>query len=111
MPRPKTEISKEDRDKVEKMAGLGLRDDQICTIMGFSESTLKRRCRPSLNKGRARASLAIANKTYEMAMQGDKTMLIWWEKTRMGMREQQEHKVVRTSDDGKIKVEVELVKL
>lgn len=78
----------EDRQKVKAASGFGLPHDRIAQLMNLSEKTLRRRYRAELNDGRATAHFNVAKTTYEQAVSGkNPTMTIWYEKTRMGMRE------------------------
>ena len=77
----------ETRRQVRAAAGFGLRHEKIAVLLGITDTTLRRRYRKELNEGPAAAHFNISKQTYDMAMKGDRTMLIWYEKTRMGMRE------------------------
>ena len=77
----------ETRRQVRAAAGFGLRHEKIAVLLGITDTTLRRRYRKELNEGPATAHFNISKQTYDMAMKGDRTMLIWYEKTRMGMRE------------------------
>lgn len=78
----------EDRAKVKAAAGFGLTHERIAQLMGLSEKTLRRRYRAELDSGMATAHFNVAKTTYEQAVSGkNPTMTIWYEKTRMGMRE------------------------
>ena len=83
----KHEPTDETRRQVKAAVGFGLRHEKISTLLGITEKTLRRRYRKELDEGVAVAHFNIAKSTYDMAMKGDRTMLIWFEKTRMGMRE------------------------
>ena len=75
------------RKIVENASGLGLAHDVISTLIGVTGKTLRKRYRKELDQGMAKTHFNIAKTTYEKAMGGNSTMLIWFEKTRMGMRE------------------------
>ena len=80
-------VTHESRKLVESASGMGLRHEVISNLVGCSEKTLRKRYRKELSDGIAKAHYNVAKTTYERAMKGDRTMLIWYEKTRMGMRE------------------------
>lgn len=77
----------ETRKMVEAAAGVGLAHNTIATLIGITDKTLRRRYRKELNEGVAKAHFNVGKTTYERAIAGDRTLLIWYEKTRMGMRE------------------------
>ncbi len=78
------------RKQVETMAGLGITDDDIAVILGISVDTLRQYYNEEKRRGTANAKVRIYMKTYQLALGGDRTMLIWWEKTRGGMSEKQQ---------------------
>lgn len=77
----------ETRKIVEVAAAAGLAHDTIATLLQVTGKTLRRKYRKELDQGMAKGHFNIGKTTYEKAMAGDRTMLIWYEKTRMGMRE------------------------
>jgi hypothetical protein len=81
------QVTEESRKIVETASGVGLAQDTIATLIGVTGKTLRRRYRKELTQGMAKAHFNISKTTYEQAIKGDRTMLIWYEKTRMGMRE------------------------
>lgn len=80
-------VTAESRTIVENASGMGLNHDVIATLVGCTGKTLRKRYRKELDQGMAKAHFNIAKTTYQKAIDGDRTMLIWYEKTRMGMRE------------------------
>jgi hypothetical protein len=82
-----------DLDEVERLGGLGLSEQQICKCMGFSDETLLRRKRVSvefveaLQRGKARAVAQVSNWLYELCAEKNLGALIWYEKTRAGFTE------------------------
>lgn len=79
--------TEETRKQVKAAAGFGLRHEKIAILLGITDKTLRVRYRKELDEGMASAQFNVAGKTYELAMKGDRTMIIWFEKTRSGMRE------------------------
>jgi hypothetical protein len=77
-----------DLKEIERLAGLGLSEEEICSCIGITTRTLLRRKVESvafveaIKNGKANANRAVANKLYELCMQGNPTAIIWWEKTR-----------------------------
>lgn len=71
-------VAKSDLDKIENLAALGLNMDQIASVFNVSADTLYRRCNEgntdlsaSILKGRTRAIQQIAEKAFELALDGD----------------------------------------
>jgi hypothetical protein len=67
MSKNKIEFSEKDRKKIRKMAGYGLRDEDIANIFDVSESVLKVKCSAELKKGRSSAFYEVAKTLYKMA--------------------------------------------
>lgn len=90
----------DERRQVETLAGLGLRQPEIASLVrgGISLATLLRHFPRELANGVAKASSQIAQSLYKQAMAGNTAAAIWWTKARMGWRE--ETKVDHTSSDG-----------
>ena len=84
--------------QVEKLAALGLTQEDIGTVLDFSQDTLMRRYEVAWKKGKAKAKAAVANKLYEKAMSGDGASIFFYLKTQAGWRETQH--VDHTSSDG-----------
>lgn len=85
--RPPFEPTAEERKLVEALSGYGIPQPQICALVrdGIGEDTLRKYFRAEVTRGIAKANAAVAKMSFQKCMQGDTTMLIWWEKTRMGM--------------------------
>jgi hypothetical protein len=78
-----------DLAEVERLAGLGLSEKQICESLGFSVRTIERRkadenFRAALNKGKSRAIAKVANWLYELCAEKNLGAIVWYEKTRSG---------------------------
>lgn len=100
MARPKIEI---DAAEVEKLAQFGLTDTEIAQLFGIHKSNIGRRFATELAKGRAALRKSLRRKQVEMALKGDRVMLIWLGKQYLGQAEKQETKVT----DGDIDAEIE----
>lgn len=76
--------------EVERLAGLGLTQDEIALSLGVSLATITRRQRDNddfdeaIKRGKAKANQEVANALFGKAAAGDMTAVIWWEKTRAG---------------------------
>lgn len=80
----------EDRVKVERMAAIGMRDEDIAMVLGVGEATVQRRLGPELKRGRAKATMAVMGTAYNLATSGRcPAATFFWLKCRAGWREVQ----------------------
>ena len=98
MPRAKFRPDENVARQVEKLAALGISQEDAGSILNFSVDTLMRRYSEAWIKGKAVAKANIAGKLYNLAMNGDKSSIFFWLKTQAGWRETQH--VDMTSSDG-----------
>lgn len=68
---------------VERMARVGIPQEMIASIIGVAPKTLRKHFREVLDLGATKANAEIANRLYEIGMEGNVTALIFWLKTRM----------------------------
>lgn len=80
--------------QVEKLAAYGLNNKEIAEVLGYDDSTLKRKFENFLIKGRGELKKRLKRKQIEVAMQGNVSMLIWLGKQYLDQSE----KVVETGD-------------
>lgn len=80
--------------QVEKLAAYGLNNKEIAEVLGYDDSTLKRKFENFLTKGRGELKRKLKRKQIEVAMQGNVSMLIWLGKQYLDQSE----KVVETGD-------------
>lgn len=98
MGRAKVEINVAE---VERLAGLGLTQEEIALSLGINEKTLRRHkaqmsiLSDAIKRGKAEAGGQVANKLYELCMAGNVSAIIWYEKTRRQLTD----KVVVRSED------------
>lgn len=78
---------------------MGLKQNEIAVVMKIPEITIRRRCAQELTNGVIKANSNIISRLYKQAMEGDKTLLIFWAKARCGWVEKQYHEIV--GKDGK----------
>lgn len=69
--------------QVETASGLGLPHEQIASLIGISDKTLRKHYKEELAVGKAKASAQIAKSLFNKAQSGDTTALIWWTKAQM----------------------------
>lgn len=85
--------------QVEFMAGRGATTEEIAAKLGCSKDTLERRFAAALQKGRMDCTMSLRGKQYELAMDGNATMLVWLGKQLLGQMD----KTDITSDGKPIK--------
>lgn len=96
---PKLILTDAQRKQIEQLAGLGLKLDQIATVVGIAYGTLKNKVRldeevkEAFARGNVVAQVKVAKSIFSKAIAGDMTAAIWFEKTRAGRsdRTQVEH--------------------
>lgn len=79
------------RKQVEALAGYGMPQDQIASIVtddGIALETLRAHFDRELRQGKAKANAHIGKTLFEKASNGDTASLIWWSKAQMRWREE-----------------------
>ena len=87
-----------DWERVEKMAMAGAKGQQIAAAIGVHYNTLDKRSKEDLKcdfseflqTKREKGNELLLRKQYDVAMTGDKTMLVWLGKQRLGQSERQQ---------------------
>lgn len=93
------------------MTGLGLTQEQISKILGFSEDTLQRHFRAELDSGVAKANAQVAQNLFSIATsrdQGAVAAAIFWMKTRGKWKEINHHALGGDNDRAPIKIDANL---
>jgi hypothetical protein len=94
--------TKEERAKVKMMAGYGIQQEHIASVLredGINVFTLRKYFSKELLQGRAEANTVVAQRLFKRAVDdGDTTACIWWTKSQMGWSDTQ--KIEHTSPDG-----------
>ena len=72
---------------VEGMAFGGATDQEIADYVGCERSTITKRFSQILTKARAGRNIQLRKKQYQIAMEGNPTMLVWLGKVHLGQRE------------------------
>ena len=91
MGRPKAKIEPDVELLIEKFATIHASDDEIASILGIGETTLKRRFGPLLKKGRQQGRLNLRNWQMLSAEKGNVAMQIWLGKQILGQLETPPH--------------------
>jgi hypothetical protein len=71
------------RKQAQQAAGYGLHQDQIGSLLGIDDKTLRKHYRAELDLGRAKAHLAVASTLYDKALTGDTGAMVWYTKCQM----------------------------
>lgn len=83
-----------DRNQVHKLAAMFCTDEEIADFFDCAESTLKRRFREELKRGRSVGKMSLKRKQYDQAMGGNTAMLIWLGKQYLGQRDKVDQEFV-----------------
>lgn len=78
-----------DPRQVEQLAAIDCSYAEMAAVLDCDPKTLSNRFSQVIQKGRERGCASLKRKQFELAMSGDKTMLIWLGKQRLGQAEQQ----------------------
>lgn len=98
--RPVT-ITDKQKKQVEALAGFGLRDSDISTVVGLAEATMQRRCKAELKNGRAKSNAQLAQCAMQMALSKDyPVMTMFMCKVRLNWREKSDIAVEMASVPG-----------
>ncbi len=74
---------------VEKLAAIGCTATEILAVTGIAKQTFYRNCQDALIRGREKLKVSLRRKQYELAINGDKTMLIWLGKQYLSQTDRQ----------------------
>ena len=96
-------------EKVEKMAMAGSNGQQISSSIGIHYDTLVKRCKKDMPDGiseiseylrtkREKGNDLLHRKQFDLALKGDRSMLIWLGKQRLGQSEKKEMEVINKID-------------
>lgn len=99
--RPKHEPTDFTRKQVESMAAVGIIKPQIALVLGINESTLYKHYREILDTSGIKANSQVAGMLFKKCMEGDTASIIFWCKTRMGMKEISVEQKQVLDEDGK----------
>jgi AraC-like DNA-binding protein len=87
MARPLKEV---DEDLIEALARIHCTQEEIAAVVGCSVDTLARRFAEKIEQGKQQGKTSLRRKQFEVAMTGDRAMLIWLGKQFLGQSERQE---------------------
>lgn len=87
------EFSKQDREEIEKLAGLALGLEQIATLKKCSIDTLRKHCAEEIEVGRVKAYTLATGQLFLAIKRGNLTGIIFYLKTQHGWKEKTELKL------------------
>ena len=88
MARPVFRVTERQRRQVKSMVALGLRQEEISTLLEITPKTLRKHFRSELDRGALEANAEVMRSLFKMATSGKNTAAtIFWVKTRCGLRE------------------------
>ena len=105
--RPPADI---DLKKLRLLAEIGCTDAEMAAHLGVSERTItnrKHELAETIALGNAKGNVSLRRKQMKMALAGDRVMLIWLGKNRLGQKDKIEHTGEVKSAPPKIYVEFE----
>jgi transcriptional regulator with XRE-family HTH domain len=88
MGRKAKKLTRRDLSEVEALAGLGLTQEQIGSVKGMCDDTLRKYAKDAFHRGRAKAIARVAQTAYEMAVSSQHpAMTMFYLKTQARWRE------------------------
>lgn len=82
--KPARLITDEQREQIETLAGLGVKQEDIASVMKIPLITLRRRCAEEMTNGVIKANSNAVKSLYQNVISGNVTAQIYWTKARMG---------------------------
>lgn len=89
------EFSKQDREEIEKLAGLCMSHDDIAQLKKCARDTLEKHCAEELSNGKAKAKALVTSALFGNIKKGKEASIFFYLKTQHNWREKSEieHKV------------------
>lgn len=87
---PLPDFTPDELNRIEGLAKNGVRQDRIAALMGCSETHLKKKCAPILERGAKIYEARLEENVATLALSGDKdfkSIMIFMAKVRLGYRE------------------------
>lgn len=94
------------RNRVYELSKVGTRYEDIATLIGISNDTMKKYYKEELDKGRIEANAIIAGTLFEQAKEGNTSAAIFWLKTRARWKETTTHEVGGDPDGAPVQIKV-----
>lgn len=79
-----------DAQMLERLAACGCTVFEMAAVLECNKKTLERRYFDAINNGRMKGRTSLRHKQFQLAMNGDKTMLVWLGKQLLGQSDRAE---------------------
>lgn len=89
MARPRKPV---DENLLRKLAAIHCNQDEMSSVLGVSVDTLQRRFAAQIKAARDEGKMSLRRKMWELALNGNVTLLIWLSKNELGMSDKVEEK-------------------
>lgn len=93
-----------DAAEVVRLASIMCTQEEMALVLDCSVDTLQRRFAAAIEKGQAIARASLRRKQWDLAQDGDRTMLVWLGKQWLG---QQDKQTVEHEGEQKVRVVIE----
>lgn len=103
--RPAFQATDEQRSKVKNWARTGVPQENMALLLDIAVETLVKHFEPELKYGAAEANAAVGGMLFQKCLKGDTAAIIFWCKTKMGMKEKGEENTIFTPPDWWLKGE------
>jgi len=94
------------RERVQSLAGRGVRQEDIAKIIECDAKTLRKHFRSDLDRGTAEANAKVTGFLFNAAEEGSVPAAIFWLKTRAGWRESREPEDATPGSDAESTLQV-----
>lgn len=81
-----------DENLLRKLAAIHCNQDEMASVLGVSVDTLQRRFAAQIKDARNEGKMSLRRKMWEMALNGNVSLLIWLSKNELGMTDKVEEK-------------------
>lgn len=81
-----------DENLLRKLAAIHCNQDEMASVLGVSVDTLHRRFADQIKEARDEGKMSLRRKMWEMALNGNVTLLVWLSKNELGYTDKVEQK-------------------
>jgi transcriptional antiterminator len=103
-----------DEAQLELLAKVGATHWEMAAHFGVTERTIENKLKQekykaAIERGKGKGNVSLRRKQMELALKGDRTMLIWLGKQRLGQKEKIDHSEEISTSKGRPKIHVHFV--